>query len=88
MAAIFPSYRRSDGPQACRVYDWLTRRFGSDAVFMDVANIPSAIRFPDYIRQEIAESSILVARIGDGWQERLAASALTPGYRAEIRPRG
>jgi hypothetical protein len=72
MAAIFLSYRRSDSPQACRVYDWLTRRFGNDAVFMDVANIPFATRFTDYIKQEIATSSILVALIGDGWQEKLA----------------
>ena len=72
MAAIFLSYRRTDSPQACRVYDWLTRRFGNDAVFMDVADIPFAIRFTDYIRQEISESSILIALIGDGWQERLA----------------
>ena len=88
MAATFLSYRRSDGPRACRVYDRLARRFGDDAVFTDVANIPSAMRFTDHIKQEVAEGSILVALIGDGWQEQLAASALTPGYRAEIRPRG
>lgn len=72
MAAIFLSYRRTDSPQACRVYEWLTRRFGYDAVFMDVADIPFATRFTDYIKQAIAESSILLALIGDGWQERLA----------------
>ena len=71
MAAIFLSYRRTDSPQACRVYDWLTRRFGGDAVFMDVADIPFATRFTDYIRQEIADSSILVALIGDRWQEKI-----------------
>src|SRR5919109_325372 len=71
MAAIFRSYRRTDSPQACRVDDWLRRRFGSDAVFMDVADIPFATRFTDYIRQEIAKSSILVALIGDRWQEKI-----------------
>lgn len=71
MAAIFLSYRRTDSPQACRVYDWLTRRFGSDAVFMDVADIPFATSFTDYITRSIAESSILVALIGDRWQEKI-----------------
>jgi hypothetical protein len=43
MPAIFLSYRRTDSPQACRVFDWLVRRFGKDAVFMDVAAIPLAV---------------------------------------------
>ena len=51
MATIFLSYRRTDGPEACRVYDWLGQRFCYDSILMDVAAIPFALRFPDFIRQ-------------------------------------
>jgi hypothetical protein len=67
MATIFLSYRRTDGPQACRVHDWLGQRFGNDSVFMDVAAIPVAVSFPDFIRQAIANSKILIALIGAQW---------------------
>jgi hypothetical protein len=64
MATIFLSYRRTDSPQAMRVNDWLVRRFGADAVFMDVEAIPIAVSFPDFIKQAIADSKILIALIG------------------------
>jgi hypothetical protein len=69
MATIFLSYRRTDGPQACRIYDWLTARFGGDAVFMDVAAIPFAVSFSDFIREAIEQSRVMIALIGAGWQE-------------------
>lgn len=69
MATIFLSYRRTDGPQACRIYDWLTARFGGDAVFMDVTAIPFAVSFSDFIREAIEQSKVLIALIGTGWQE-------------------
>jgi hypothetical protein len=71
MASIFLSYRRTDSPQACRVHDWLVQRFGHDAVFMDVAAIPFAVSFPDFIRQAIASSKVLVTLIGTGWLARI-----------------
>lgn len=71
MAIIFLSYRRTDSPQACRVYDWLAQRFGEDAVFMDVSSIPFAINYLDYIKQSIAESKIMIALIGAGWLARV-----------------
>ncbi len=71
MAMIFLSYRRSDGPQACRVCDWLVGRFGADAVFMDVTAIPFAVSFSDFIREAIEESSVLIALIGAGWHTRI-----------------
>lgn len=69
MATIFLSYRRSDAPQACRVYDWLRRRFGDDAIFMDVATIPFAVNFPDFLGQAIEQSKVLIVLIGDRWAE-------------------
>ena len=71
MATIFLSYRRTDGPQACRIYDWLAARFGGDAVFMDVTAIPFAVSFSDFIRDAIEQSKVLIAVIGTGWQQRI-----------------
>ena len=72
MATIFLSYRRTDGPQACRIYDWLSARFGGDAVFMDVAAIPFAVSFSEFIREAIEQSRVLIALIGPDWHERIA----------------
>jgi len=71
MATIFLSYRRTDSPQACRVYDWLGQRFGYDAVFMDVAAIPFAVQYPDFIKESIARSRVMIALIGDQWTSRI-----------------
>jgi hypothetical protein len=71
MAAIFLSYRRSDGAQASRVHDWLVRRFGADAVFMDVADIPIAADFPDTIREAIGASTVMLVLIGPQWAQRI-----------------
>jgi hypothetical protein len=71
MATIFLSYRRTDSPEACRVYDWLGQRFGYDSIFMDVAAIPFAVRFPDFIKQAIAKSGVLIALIGAEWARRI-----------------
>lgn len=69
MAIVFLSYRRSDSPQACRVYDWLAQRMGEDAIFMDVTKIPSAVSFPEYTRQEVSNCKVLLALIGSEWQK-------------------
>jgi hypothetical protein len=71
MATIFLSYRRTDSPQACRVYNWLVRRFGNDSIFMDVTAIPFAVSFPDYIKQAIANSNVLIALIGTQWLTKI-----------------
>jgi TIR domain-containing protein/uncharacterized protein DUF4255 len=71
VATIFLSYRRTDSPQACRVHDWLAQRFGLDALFMDVQAIPVAVSFPDYIRQAIENSRLVIALIGARWLEKI-----------------
>lgn len=71
MATIFLSYRRADSPEACRVYDWLGQRFGYDSIFMDVAAIPFAVRFPHFIKEGIAKSGVLIALIGAEWARRI-----------------
>ena len=53
------------------MYDWLARRFGYDAVFMDVSAIPFAVNFPDFIRGAIQGSSVMVVLIGPEWHTRI-----------------
>jgi len=71
MASIFLSYRRTDSPQACRVYDWLVQRFGHDAIFMDVSDIPFAVSFTDFIKQAICSSKVMITLIGAQWQAKI-----------------
>lgn len=71
MAYIFLSYRRSDSAQACRVYEALAQRFGRHAVFMDVADIPVAVQYPERIKGEIGKSKVMVALIGPEWQKKM-----------------
>ena len=75
MATIFLSYRRTDGAQASRVHQWLTSRFGEDAVFMDVNDIPFAVDFPDFVREAIAGSRVVLALIGRGWSDGMTEEA-------------
>jgi TIR domain/Pvc16 N-terminal domain len=82
MASIFLSYRRTDSPQACRVYDWLVQRFGADAVFMDVAAIPIAVNFSDFIREAVESSGVLIALIGAQWLTKIREAS--DPVRAEI----
>lgn len=68
MRAVFISYRRDDSEgQAGRLYDDLVRRFGGDAVFMDVAGIEPGFDFRKAIDQNVASCSVLLALMGPGW---------------------
>jgi hypothetical protein len=71
MALIFLSYKRTDSPQACRVYDWLVQRFGEDAIFMDVAAIPVAVSYVEFIRAAIKACKLVLALIGPQWLTRV-----------------
>lgn len=72
MPIIFLSYRRTDGPQACRVYNWLAQRFGYDEVFMDVKDIPFAEMYTTFLREAIAKSKVMVILIGQDWLNKMA----------------
>jgi hypothetical protein len=68
MRAIFISYRRNDAEgQAGRLFDDLTRHFGEDAVFMDVAAIEPGRDFRQAIDQQVAACSVLLAVMGKDW---------------------
>jgi hypothetical protein len=66
--AIFISYRRDDTEgEAGRLFDDLTRAFGSEAVFMDVAGIKPGVDFRRAIEQNVASCGVLLAIVGPSW---------------------
>jgi hypothetical protein len=66
--AIFISYRRDDtGGEAGRLFDDLTRTFGSEAVFMDVSGIAPGVDFRKVIDQNVSCCGVQLAIIGPTW---------------------
>jgi hypothetical protein len=65
---IFISYRRDDSEgEAGRLFDDLTRVFGTDAVFMDVAGIRPGLDFVKAIEDNVADCGVLLALVGPTW---------------------
>jgi len=65
---IFISYRRVDSAgYAGRIYDRLAARFGEDAVFMDVDDIPAGLDFVDVLQNAVQSCDALAALIGPNW---------------------
>jgi hypothetical protein len=68
MPRIFLSYRRQDSAaMAGRIYDRLRAHFGSDAVFMDIDNIPFGVNFRKHIDAAIGQCDLVLAVIGTKW---------------------
>src|SRR5579863_9809291 len=68
MSGIAISYRRSDSSAiAGRIFDRLVSRYGRDAVFMDIENIPFGIDFRDHIRSVLLKADVLLVVIGRSW---------------------
>ena len=66
--AIFISYRRDDSEgEAGRLFDDLTRAFGNDAVFMDVAGIKPGVDFRRAIEDNVASCGVFLAVVGPTW---------------------
>jgi hypothetical protein len=66
--AIFISYRRDDTEgEAGRLFDDLTRAFGNENVFMDVAGISPGMDFRRAIENNVASCGVLLAMIGPSW---------------------
>ncbi len=66
--SIFISYRRDDTEgEAGRLFDDLTRTFGEDSVFMDVAGINPGMDFRKAIDDNVSSCGVLLAMIGPGW---------------------
>lgn len=65
---VFISYRRSDSAAyAGRIYDHVVERFGREAVFKDVDNIPIGVNFPDYLQKTLAKCTVALVLVGPHW---------------------
>ncbi len=68
MAKIFLSYRRQDSAAMTgRISDRLRAHFGSDAVFMDIDNIPFGVNFRKHIDAAVRQCDVFLAVIGTKW---------------------
>jgi hypothetical protein len=68
MPKVLISYRRSDTEViAGRIRDRLANRYGDDAVFMDIDNIPFGKDFRVHISEAIVQSDILLVIVGQRW---------------------
>ncbi|MEM9088305.1 MAG: tetratricopeptide repeat protein [Cyanobacteria bacterium P01_F01_bin.53] len=68
MSRIFISYRREDSAgEAGRIYDYLERKFGQEAIFKDVEVIAFGDNFRDRIHEAVGQCQILLAIIGQRW---------------------
>jgi hypothetical protein len=69
MSGIFINYRRDDAKgEAGRLFDWLSRYFGKDQVFMDVSgSIEPGLEFDRVIETAVSSCDVLIVVIGKEW---------------------
>ncbi|HSB70729.1 MAG TPA: CHASE2 domain-containing protein [Candidatus Methylomirabilis sp.] len=68
MPTIFISYRRDDSiANAGRLFDWLSRQFGRERVFLDTEKIASGDRFAGVLEERLGATDVLLAVIGPKW---------------------
>jgi len=68
MTKILISYRRSDSAAIVgRIYDRLIARYGSDALFRDIDDIPAGEDFRDHVNDTLRQTDIVLAVIGPHW---------------------
>jgi hypothetical protein len=68
MPSITISYRRASAPIAARIFDWLKRYFGPEAVFIDIESIPPGVDFTAHLHRTLADSEVMVAVIDPQWE--------------------
>lgn len=68
MAVVFISYRRKDsGGYAGRLHEELVRRYGREAVFMDIDSLHGGVEFRQRIHQALDTSNVALILIGEAW---------------------
>ena len=68
MPIIAISYRRADSEAMTgRIFDRLASRYGKEALFRDIDNIPPGIDFRVHINDMLRKTNILLAVIGPNW---------------------
>ncbi|MFI7410813.1 toll/interleukin-1 receptor domain-containing protein [Streptomyces sp. NPDC049627] len=70
MGGIFINYRRGDHEDVVReLYDRLEHHFGEDQVFRDVVSIVPGQRYPDTLRERVADCEVLLVVVHRGWAD-------------------
>ncbi len=68
MGGIFINYRRGDHEDLVQeLYDRLERHFGEDQVFRDVVSLVPGRRYPDALRERVADCEVLLVVVHEGW---------------------
>ena len=68
--SIFISYRRNDSrANTGRIYDRLAQEFSQDTIFKDVDSIPFGVDFREHLQLQVKECRVLLAVIGQKWNE-------------------
>ncbi|MFE9171066.1 toll/interleukin-1 receptor domain-containing protein [Streptomyces kebangsaanensis] len=68
MTGIFINYRTGDGERAPELVDErLVRVFGGSKVFRDRRSMRPGTNFPEYLRRELENCTVLLALIGPRW---------------------
>jgi len=68
MPKIAISYRRADSEAMTgRIFDRLIARYGKDAIFRDIDDIPVGIDFRQHINETLLKTDVLLAIIGPEW---------------------
>ena len=68
MSRIFINYRREDtAPNASRIYEWLSERYGDEQVFMDVDTIEPGLDWMQAIDRAVGSADLVLALIGTDW---------------------
>jgi hypothetical protein len=71
MSKIAISYRRRDSAQmAGRIRERLAARYGEDAIFIDIYDVPLGSEFPRHVQKVWSEADVLLALIGPNWLKR------------------
>jgi hypothetical protein len=75
MPRIVISYRREDsGIITGRIFDRLIAKYGREAVFRDIDNIPFGVDFRQHLEKVLQASDIVLAVVGpSGWSLTLGA---------------
>jgi len=68
VSRIFINYRREDtAPNASRIYEWLSERYGDEQVFMDVDTIEPGLDWMQAIDRAVGSADLVLALIGTDW---------------------
>src|SRR5216683_1287153 len=68
MSRITISYRRDDsGVITGRIFDRLVTRYGRDAIFRDIDDVPFGVDFRTHIDQVLGSTDVIIAIVGPNW---------------------